>query len=232
MEPKDFICPHLGLINDQMSRANFPHEDNSCYASAKPEPIILSYQQEYCLHLYHTSCPGYIDGWKKGIPKSLRAERVRRPNIFQKKWVWAVLAGIIVIALGVIFSQQITGFAQGLLARGNEPAAVVEPTATQTPTEEPTSTRTETPSPTPSLTHTNTPSSTPSPTATITETPAITETPTETATTTPTPTNTYVIIYTYVPPTATQKPPNPTQAPQPTATPVTPTDPPEPTIKP
>ncbi len=213
MEPNEFICPHLGLINDQMSRANFPHEGNSCYASDKPEPILQSYQQNHCLHINHTNCPGYVDGWKKGVPRSLRANRTRRLDIFYKKWVWAVLAGIIVIALGFAFSEQIAGFAQGLLARRDERTAAASPTGTLTPTEAPTSTPTETPSLTPTATHTETPS----PTATTTETPTVTETPTETPTPTPTLTNTYP-VYTYVPPTATSKPPNPTDPPPPTAT--------------
>lgn len=212
MESNEFICPHLGLIDDQMSRANFPHEGNSCYASDKPEPIIMSYQEDHCLHINHINCPGYIDGWDKGVPKSLRANQKKQLDIFNKKWFWTVLAVIILVALGIIFSKQISGFTMNLIERYNQRAALRQ--ATQTPTETATSTLTETPTLTPSLTFTPTSTSTVSPSPTITKTPTATATPTETATLTPTPTNTWI----YIPPTATQRPPNPTQPPPPTAT--------------
>jgi hypothetical protein len=209
------ICPYLGLIDDPKTWTSYPSEGNACHAKNKSIPVILTYQRDYCFRAEHTECPGFINGWKNGFPKSLRRGSPPISEYFQKKWVWAALLGIILVIAGVLFYRQIFNFGRNVLASFARPTETPTPTFTLVPTDTPTLT------PTLTLTYTATVTETPA----ITDTATITLTPTETVTETPTPTNT-IYIPPYVPPTSTptKKPsrtpePEPTEAPAPTKKP-------------
>jgi len=222
MEPK--ICPYLGLIDDPNTSTSFPYEGNACYRAKNPTPVALPHQRGYCLTDEHTACPGYINGWANGFPKSLQAYQPVWQRVLRSKWTYATLAVIVLVSLYFIFPQQISAMGKNLYTSVSgwferPPAAVVTETATNTPTGEPT-TETEAAAAdtaTQTLTYTSTNTVTVTPTYTLTLTPTETGTPTSTAT--PTMGITYVI-----PPTSTKKPPpEPTNPPpQPTNTPVPP----------
>jgi hypothetical protein len=71
MNQNFYICPHLNLIDDSKDRDTYPSDSNACYAQESPFLVVHSYQQDYCLKLTHTECPGFINGWIDGVPKSL-----------------------------------------------------------------------------------------------------------------------------------------------------------------
>ena len=225
MDPK--ICPYLGLVEDPNTSTSFPYEGNACHRAKKPTPVALSHQRSYCLVDEHTNCPGYVNGWVDGFPKSLQLQQPVSRKILQNKWVWAALVLIMLAALGFIFPNEISSMGNnisrsvsgwigdvGKLFERPTPTATLPPTSTSTRTITPTRTNTATASSTPTSAN----SATPTNTATNTPTPTETETPT------PTVTNTRI----YIPPTNT---PEDKPKPQPTNTepPPRPTSPPPPT---
>ena len=230
MDPK--ICPYLGLVDDPNTSTSFPYEGNACYRAKKPTPVALSHQRGYCLSDEHTHCPGYINGWAGGFPKSLQARQPVLQKVFQSKLAWASLGVIILISLWFIFPQEISAVGNNLYTSVSgwfDRPAVTEAADTPTPTNTGTSLAALVDD-----THTTTYTLTSTHTETVTPTNTVTSTPTETGTPTRTATPTRGI--TYVIPTNTKKPPpQPTQPPPPTATqpppptPVPPTDTPVPT---
>jgi hypothetical protein len=226
MDPK--ICPYLGLIDDPNTSTSFPYEGNACYRAKKPTQIALSHQRGYCLSDEHTHCPGYVNGWADGFPRSLQGQKSIIHTVLRSKWAWAALAVIVLVALYFIFPQEISAVGKNLYSSVSgwfDRPAVTEAAETPTPTStRESATRTsaagivDTPTPTNTNTVTNTVTFTP--TSTVTLTPTETSTPTRTATATRRAT---IIV-----PTDTDEPPPPpppTNTPRPTNTPV-PTQPP------
>ena len=238
MEPK--ICPYLGLIDDPNTSTSFPYEGNACYRAKKPTQIALAHQRGYCLSDEHIACPGYVNGWPNGFPKSLQAYQPVWQRALRSKWVWASLVVIILVSLGFVFPQEISAMGKSIYASVSgwfERPAVTE--VVETPTGTPTSegsTRTLAAGETED---THTPTFTLTITFTETVTPTNTQTLTPTETSTPTRTATPTQGITFVIPTDTEKPPPPeptnTPVPQPTQPPPTqppPTQPPPPTPTP
>jgi hypothetical protein len=103
-------CPYLGLIDDPKTNANFPYFENACFGVNPPQRINLSYQDRFCLRDGHIRCPGYINGWEEGIPKSVRQSIAIHPGKIRYRWVPLLLLGIVVLILIVGFSGIIPGF--------------------------------------------------------------------------------------------------------------------------
>ena len=223
MDPK--ICPYLGLIDDPNTSTSFPYEGNACYRAKKPTQIALSHQRGYCLSDEHTHCPGYVNGWADGFPKSLQGRKPILRQVLQSKWAWVALVVIILLSLYFIFPQQISAVGKNLVTSVSgwfdRPAATeVTDTPTNTPTRKLT-TETEA-----AGIATSTWTFTPTITNTVTATTTYTLTLTPTETSTPTRTATRTRRVTYIPPTDTDEPPPPptnTPVPPPTNTPVPPT---------
>lgn len=212
---KSISCPYLGLSDDPKTNTDFPYVGNACHAVTPPTTIDLAYQENCWLKPSHLRCPGVIDAWEKGFPKSLRGMRTTKPKSFSRRWLWMILTVLIVAFLlgsySGFFPWPELNFMTNVKGWINP---TLPPSVTLPPTRTATSTIT--------LTSTEEPTLTSSPTASPTET----QTPTKSTTPTETPTTTNT-KRPYTPPTNTKPP-----APQPTNPPTEPTSRPRPTSAP
>ena len=53
-------CPYLGIFDDANTRFLEPEPAHHCFAGRRSRPIMLAYQQEYCLSPSYRSCEIYV----------------------------------------------------------------------------------------------------------------------------------------------------------------------------
>jgi len=108
----DYICPHLGLIDDPNTNRAFPNKAHACFRADTPTLIKIDYQRLRCLSPSHTNCPGYQYGWAKQFPKDLTRKRSGNKSLGKAlKWIIIfILGGIAIYSLisfvPKIFAQQ------------------------------------------------------------------------------------------------------------------------------
>jgi LysM repeat protein len=108
----DAICPYLGLIDDPKTSTVFADSCNACQRADPPKPIVLTHQRNFCLTDKHTECEGFVNGWKKGFPRSLHNKACRRRrgyfrSIYRKpSVVWSIAIGLLILLVifGVYFA--------------------------------------------------------------------------------------------------------------------------------
>lgn len=177
IEPR--ICPYLGVAGDPKSRFSYPSKAHLCHA-AKPVPIDLAYQTQYCMSGRYESCSRFQRAEVGASPASKS-----QPTAHRSIGLWAAL---IVVSVTALASTTLAiAFATGILAplsgdpgiaaaTGSAVPSTVAPVAQPTllpasPTPAPTATQTA--AATPTATATATPSATPAPTATALASPLI-----------------------------------------------------------
>jgi len=158
------VCPYLGLIDDPRTRVPYPDDANACHNIEPPVLLAFDHQRITCLQAPHKACPGYINGWKDGVPRSVRRRKSIISPTLREGMAWLLLAIPVIILLWVV-----------LTGRLSFPAIDIRPSTGGTPTAVPFFTRTPTETFTPTealiqaneLTETITPTSEPgTPTAT------------------------------------------------------------------
>lgn len=69
------VCPYLGLIDNPSTFTPYPDRANACYKIMPPVQLAFDHQRTSCLLVFHEECPGYVHGWKDGVPKHIMQHR-------------------------------------------------------------------------------------------------------------------------------------------------------------
>ena len=127
------VCPYLGLIDDPSTCVPYPDDANACHNIKPPALLAFDYQRITCLQAPHRECPGYVHGWKDGIPRSIQRRKPIISPSLREGVAWLLLAIPVIILLWV-----------GLTGRVSFPALDIRPSTGSTPTSVPFFTRTPT----------------------------------------------------------------------------------------
>jgi hypothetical protein len=77
-------CPYLGIFDDASTRFLEPEPAHHCFAGRRSRPIMLAYQQEYCLSPSYRSCEIYVTT-RANVPPVRPAQAKDRPPGFWKR---------------------------------------------------------------------------------------------------------------------------------------------------
>jgi hypothetical protein len=128
------VCPYLGLIDDPSTCVPYPDDANACHNIKPPVLLAFDYQRFTCLQAPHRECPGYVNGWKNSIPRSIRRRKSMISPSLREGVAWLILAIPIIILLWMGFSGRV---AFPALDFGSSPVSTPTymPSFTRTPKE-------------------------------------------------------------------------------------------------
>jgi hypothetical protein len=147
-DPKNLVCPYLGVVNDPQTRYSFPETLNCCHRVSHPQRVALDHQGEVCLSGSYSTCPVYAAAeWKGPLPKELKGiqHKASQTNTMVSMAVGGLV--VVVIAAVLFFSHPGAGSQSGDatpasafvndLTRSATPAGLSSATPTEelTPTE-------------------------------------------------------------------------------------------------
>ena len=170
----DSVCPFVGFVDDPGTCTLYPDGRNACQRAKPPQRVAMPKQNHYCLRAAHLNCPGFREGWPKGLPPEWRPlVEVRKRKSY--RWIGLIVAIIALLGLVVaLFSLAGNPFAA---VSEQSVAADLFTTTPQTLLETLTPTNTTTPTPTRTATFTLTATVEASLTATLAPSATYTVTP-------------------------------------------------------
>jgi len=75
-------CPYLGIFDDANTRFLEPEPAHHCFAGRRSRPIMLAYQQEFCLTPSYRSCEIYVSTRVNALDTP--ASEAKRPSLWQR----------------------------------------------------------------------------------------------------------------------------------------------------
>ncbi len=123
-------CLHLGLSNDRTVARTVPDSDHRCYATRPPHAPDETYQSSFCLSAGHTACPFYMAPAAAGYPAAPQPSP-RRAAPRRMKWVWLLVAALLVVVAAVYAWDLLRppAAAPAALVAAATPGAAAAPTA-------------------------------------------------------------------------------------------------------
>jgi len=75
-------CPYLGIFDDANTRFLEPEPAHHCFAGRRSRPIMLAYQQEFCLEPSYRSCEIYVS--TRMNAQGDQQAKAKRPGFWQR----------------------------------------------------------------------------------------------------------------------------------------------------